>query len=145
MSHVSFYDLVLTGYSESQRLNVRAFDILQNIQISRLCDIRGRSDSQPHLRPRIHSTVNMCFVKSTLCTFRWKRGGDLCMPPASGGGHLALLHQPPQVWWSHRWGWDRNHWGLILHQALCHPCTGGCGLFPGKVNHIHILCVICKL
>lgn len=65
MSHVSFYDLVLTGYSESQRLNVRAFDILQNIQISRLCDIRGRSDSQPHLRTRIlHCEHVLCEVHS---------------------------------------------------------------------------------
>uniref|UniRef100_A0A8C3AHF3 IQ motif containing H n=1 Tax=Cyclopterus lumpus TaxID=8103 RepID=A0A8C3AHF3_CYCLU len=31
------------GYSQSRRMNLRRYDILQNIQISRLCDIRGRS------------------------------------------------------------------------------------------------------
>uniref|UniRef100_A0A3B4TXE7 IQ motif containing H n=1 Tax=Seriola dumerili TaxID=41447 RepID=A0A3B4TXE7_SERDU len=31
------------GYSESQRLNLRGFDILQNIQINRLCDIRDEN------------------------------------------------------------------------------------------------------
>nr|XP_019934310.1 PREDICTED: IQ domain-containing protein H [Paralichthys olivaceus] len=31
------------GYSQSQRLNLRGFDILQNIQINRLCDIRDKN------------------------------------------------------------------------------------------------------
>jgi len=42
-SHADFCDLDLTGYSQSRRMNLRRYDILQNIQISRLCDIRGRS------------------------------------------------------------------------------------------------------
>ncbi|XP_068169967.1 IQ motif-containing protein H isoform X2 [Antennarius striatus] len=31
------------GYSQSQRLNLRGFEILQNIQISRLCDIKDKN------------------------------------------------------------------------------------------------------
>ncbi len=29
-------------------MSLRGFDVLQNIQISRLCDVRGQSFSQPH-------------------------------------------------------------------------------------------------
>uniref|UniRef100_A0A8C3AGA1 IQ motif containing H n=1 Tax=Cyclopterus lumpus TaxID=8103 RepID=A0A8C3AGA1_CYCLU len=37
------------GYSQSRRMNLRRYDILQNIQISRLCDIRGDPECPRHL------------------------------------------------------------------------------------------------
>nr|XP_020474960.1 IQ domain-containing protein H isoform X2 [Monopterus albus] len=40
------------GYSQSQRLNLRGFDILQNIQISRLCDVRDENVEVIYVCPR---------------------------------------------------------------------------------------------
>ncbi|XP_039989740.1 LOW QUALITY PROTEIN: IQ motif-containing protein H [Xiphias gladius] len=40
------------GYSQSQRLNLRGFDILQNIQINRLCDIRDENVEVIYICPR---------------------------------------------------------------------------------------------
>ncbi|XP_070763876.1 IQ motif-containing protein H [Enoplosus armatus] len=40
------------GYSHRQRLNLRGFDILQNIQISRLCDIRDKNVEVIYVCPR---------------------------------------------------------------------------------------------
>ncbi|XP_034443563.1 IQ motif-containing protein H isoform X2 [Hippoglossus hippoglossus] len=40
------------GYSQSQRLNLREFDILQNIQINRLCDIRDKNVEVIYVCPR---------------------------------------------------------------------------------------------
>ncbi|XP_036963305.1 IQ motif-containing protein H isoform X1 [Acanthopagrus latus] len=40
------------GYSQSQRLSLRGFDILQNTQISRLCDIRGDNVQVIYVCPR---------------------------------------------------------------------------------------------
>ncbi|XP_029288765.1 IQ motif-containing protein H isoform X2 [Cottoperca gobio] len=40
------------GYSQSQRMNLRGFDILQNIQISRLCDIRDENVEVIYVCPR---------------------------------------------------------------------------------------------
>lgn len=42
-------DLLLTGFSLSQRMNLRGFDILQNIQIGRLCDIKGKNPFFSHI------------------------------------------------------------------------------------------------
>ncbi|XP_067356554.1 IQ motif-containing protein H isoform X5 [Channa argus] len=40
------------GYSQSQRLNLKGFDILQNTQISRLCDIRDGNVEVIYVCPR---------------------------------------------------------------------------------------------
>ncbi|XP_031139132.1 IQ motif-containing protein H isoform X2 [Sander lucioperca] len=40
------------GYSQSQRMNLRGFDILQNIQISRVCDIRDENVEVIYVCPR---------------------------------------------------------------------------------------------
>ncbi|XP_037622885.1 IQ motif-containing protein H [Sebastes umbrosus] len=40
------------GYSRSQRMNLRRFDVLQNIQISRLCDIRDEKVEVIYVCPR---------------------------------------------------------------------------------------------
>ncbi|XP_044049941.1 IQ motif-containing protein H isoform X3 [Siniperca chuatsi] len=40
------------GYAQSQRQNLRRFDILQNIQISRLCDIRDENVEVIYVCPR---------------------------------------------------------------------------------------------
>ncbi|XP_059191860.1 IQ motif-containing protein H [Centropristis striata] len=40
------------GYSQSQRMNSKGFDILQNIQISRLCDIRDGNVEVIYVCPR---------------------------------------------------------------------------------------------
>ncbi|KAK2842333.1 hypothetical protein Q5P01_012533 [Channa striata] len=40
------------GYSQRQRLNLRGFDILQNTQISRLCDIRDENVEVIYVCPR---------------------------------------------------------------------------------------------
>ncbi|XP_040893854.1 IQ motif-containing protein H [Toxotes jaculatrix] len=40
------------GYSQSQRQNLRGFDILQNIQINRLCDIRDENVEVIYVCPR---------------------------------------------------------------------------------------------
>ncbi|KAE8296247.1 IQ motif-containing protein H [Larimichthys crocea] len=40
------------GYSESQRQSLRGFDVLQNIQISRLCDIRDENVEVIYICPR---------------------------------------------------------------------------------------------
>uniref|UniRef100_A0A3Q3LFY8 IQ motif containing H n=1 Tax=Mastacembelus armatus TaxID=205130 RepID=A0A3Q3LFY8_9TELE len=40
------------GYSQNQRLNLKGFDILQNIQISRLCDVRDENVEVIYICPR---------------------------------------------------------------------------------------------
>ena len=43
---VKCVSIFATGYSQSQRLQLKDFGILQNTQISRLADIRGRGALQ---------------------------------------------------------------------------------------------------
>ncbi|XP_071392408.1 IQ motif-containing protein H [Centroberyx affinis] len=40
------------GYSQSQRLSLKGFDVLQNIQISRLCDVRDENVEVIYVSPR---------------------------------------------------------------------------------------------
>lgn len=135
--------LFLTGYSQTQRLNLRGFDILQNIQIGRLFDIKGWCFS-PSCAPIL---LLDCNCKQQLFEspfhifiYRWKCGSDLHLSTTSGGRHLALLHQPTEMRWSQRRGWQWHDARLIPLQTICHPYTWGCRFIPGKVRQIHIFC-----
>ncbi|GAA6221404.1 IQ domain-containing protein H isoform X1 [Lates japonicus] len=85
------------GYSQSQRLNLRGFDILQNIQISRLFDIRDENVEVIYICPRHVGEDMLHYYTSLLKCDGATDGDDIVTTEASSWVRRFIILTPEAV------------------------------------------------
>ncbi|XP_041795442.1 IQ motif-containing protein H [Chelmon rostratus] len=85
------------GYSQSQRLSLRGFDILQNIQISRLCDIRDKNVEVIYVCPRHLEEDILHYYTSLLKCDGATDGADTGATQASSSVRRFVILTPEAV------------------------------------------------
>uniref|UniRef100_A0A3Q3FJX0 IQ motif containing H n=1 Tax=Labrus bergylta TaxID=56723 RepID=A0A3Q3FJX0_9LABR len=85
------------GFSESLRQNLRGFDILQNIQLSRLCDIRDENVEVIYVSPRHLGDDILHYYSSLLKYERVTEGADNRTTEASSCSRRFVILTPEAV------------------------------------------------
>ncbi|XP_047206470.1 IQ motif-containing protein H isoform X2 [Girardinichthys multiradiatus] len=81
------------GYSKRQRLNTRRYDILQNIQISRLCDVRDENVEVIYICPmHLGEDILQCYTSLQKCN-----GADSRTSQASSCNRRFIILTPEAV------------------------------------------------
>ncbi|CAB1426053.1 unnamed protein product [Pleuronectes platessa] len=85
------------GYSQSQRLNLREFDTLQNIQINRLCEIRDKNVEVIYVCPRHLGEDILHYYTSLLVRDGATDGADNRTTEASSSVRPFIILTPEAV------------------------------------------------
>ncbi|XP_063336452.1 IQ motif-containing protein H [Pelmatolapia mariae] len=85
------------GYSQRKRLNLRGFDILQNIQMSRLCDIRDENVEVIYICPQHLGNDILDYYTSLLKCDGATDGGDTTTARASSSVRRYIILTPEAV------------------------------------------------